>query len=214
MLFMTHRDDNDGRGAKRDDGIDEDTLLVRAAQSGDIRAFEKLIRRYERLVYRTAFYAVGNEEDAADLTQEILLKLWHGLPHFQGNARFLTWFAKIMRNTCYDFLRKKRRSHPTQSLDMPSGQDADTPHPEIQDASSDADPHEVLCRRECASVVRAAMQKLSEEHRTVILLRDIEGASYETIAGMLGLEVGTVKSRLSRARAHLKSILRAEDFFK
>lgn len=213
MLFMTHREDNDGCGANRDACTDEDTHLVLAAQSGDKDAFETLIRRHERLVYRIAFYTAGNAEDAADLTQEILLKVWHGLPHFRKNARFLTWLTKLTRNACSDFLRRKRRMLPTFPAELFSDREDEMQAAEVRDFAPDADPHEVFARKERVTAVHAAMQKLSEEHRTVIVLRDIEGASYETIAGMLDLEVGTVKSRLSRARACLKSILESEDFF-
>lgn len=213
MLFMTHRDDNDGRGAKQGACADEDAHLVLAAQSGDRDAFETLIRRHERLVYRIAFCTVGNPEDAADLTQEILLKVWHGLPNFRKNARFLTWLTKLTRNACADFLRRKRRSLPTHPLSLFRDDDEEIPPGEMRDFATDSDPHEVFAQKERVTAVRAAMQKLSEEHRTVIVLRDIEGASYETIAAVLELEVGTVKSRLSRARACLKSILESEDFF-
>ena len=89
---------------------DEDAQLAARASSGDQRAFEKLIRKYERMIYRTAFYTAGNTEDAADLTQEIFLKLWHGLPDFRGNSRFLTWLIRIARNTCADYVRKKQRT--------------------------------------------------------------------------------------------------------
>lgn len=204
MLFLTLHGDRPG---------DEDDALVRAARGGDDRAFETLICKYERLIWRTAYTTAGNTEDAADLTQEILLRVWHGLPTFRGNARFLTWLVRIARNTCCDYLRKKQRTPPTQPLELMPDTEEDAPHAEMHDPAPDADPHAVYSRREDRALVHAAMARLSEEHRMMIVMRDINGDTYETIAAALGLEVGTVKSRLSRARAHLRQLLAESGFF-
>jgi len=213
MLFFTlGRDDANGK-ARQEDSDEADAALVRAARGGDGHAFETLIRKYEKFVYRTAYYACGNEEDAADLTQEILLKIWHGLPSYQGNSRFLTWLVRVARNTCCDYVRKQQRSLPTQPLDILAGADDDAPRTEVHDPSPDADPHGVYTRRENTERIRDAMTRLSEEHRMMIVMRDINGDSYETIAAALGLEVGTVKSRLSRARKRLRDLLADMGFF-
>ena len=213
MLFMTHEHDGEDGHTRHESTVSEDVHLARAAQNGDSGAFSKLMRKYERLVYRTAFFAAGNTEDAEDLTQEIFLKMWHGLPSFQGNSRFLTWFLRIVRNACADHLRKKQRTVQTQPLLLSEEEQGDMPHREPEDLSADADPHAVYSRKERAAMVRDAMSQLSEEHRIMIVMRDMEGASYETIAAALGIEVGTVKSRLSRARAQLKALLSAQGIF-
>ena len=212
MLFMTQRAAAD-RKIHREEDSGEDAALVRAACAGDGHAFEKLIRKYEKFVYRIAFYSVRNAEDAADLTQEILLKVWHGLPTFGGQGTFLSWLARIARNTCCDYAREQHRTVQTQPLDLMVGDGDDSPHGEIRDPSPDADPHAVLHRRENADLIRDAMSHLSAEHRMMIVMRDIDGDSYETIAQKLGLEIGTVKSRLSRAREKLRQLLADRGFF-
>ena len=194
------------------DKEDGDAALVRAAIGGDGAAFETLIRRYEKFVYRTAYYSAGNAEDAADLTQEILLKVWHGLPSFRGQGRFFPWLARIVRNACCDHVRRQRRSVQTQPLELSVGDEDDAPS-EVRDMSPDADPTGVLHRRENAALIRDAMLQLSEEHRMMIIMRDLDGESYETIAAALGLEVGTVKSRLFRAREKLRGLLADKGFF-
>ncbi len=213
MLFMTLGGDKAERGSLQEDCGDEDTALARAARGGDAHAFEMLIRKYEKFVYRTAYYTAGNAEDAADLTQEILLKVWHGLPSYQGNSRFLTWLVRIARNTCCDYVRKQQRTPQTQPLELLSEREDHAPHTEIHDPSPDADPHGVYSRRENADLIRDAMAQLSQEHRMMIVMRDIDGKSYETIAAALGMDVGTVKSRLSRARAGLRRLLSDMGFF-
>lgn len=213
MLFLTLGRDSAEDKKRHEDSDDTDASLVRAARGGDGQAFEALIRKYEKFVYRTAYYACGNEEDAADLTQEILLKIWHGLPSYQGNSRFLTWLVRIARNTCCDYVRSRQRRIPTQPLELLAGEDDDAPQTEVRDPSPDTDPHTVYSSRENAGLLRDAMAALSEEHRMMIVMRDIHGESYETIAAALGLEVGTVKSRLSRARTRLRELLTARGFF-
>ncbi len=204
MLFLTLHGDRPG---------DEDDALVRAARGGDDRAFETLIGKYEKRIYRIAYFSVGNAEDAADLTQEILLKVWHGLPHYHGDARFGTWLVRIARNACCDYARKKQRMPQTQPLDLMADAEEEIPHRDVPDTAPDADPHAVYSRREDRVQVHAAMAQLSEEHRMMIVMRDINGDTYERIAAALGLEVGTVKSRLSRARARLRQLLAESGFF-
>lgn len=204
MLFLTLRDDRTG---------DEDAALVRAARGGDDRAFETLIRKYERLIYRIAYTTARDAEDAADLTQEILLRVWHGLSSYHGDARFLTWLVRIARNTCCDYVRKQQRTPVTQPLELMRDAEEDAPHGELHDPAPDADPHAVYSRQERQTMLRDAMARLSEEHRMMIVMRDINGDTYETIAAALGLETGTVKSRLSRARARLRELLTDAGFF-
>ena len=203
MLILFHIQD-DGACASGD----EDSTLARAAAAGDKAAFEQLIRKYERFVFRTAFYVTGNTEDASDLSQEILLKVWHGLPSFRGDAKFFTWLVRIAKNASADYMRKISRTPKTESLSAPPEDPDDAPPPD-----PDADPHNACTRREQAALLHAAMRTLSEEHRTIVQLRDMEGYSYEALARMLGVEIGTVKSRLHRAREQLRAYLSAHGFF-
>ena len=213
MLFMTQKDTDGERNTHQEEDCREDAALVSAACAGDGHAFEKLVRKYEKFVYRTAYYSAQNAEDAADLTQEIFMKVWHGLPTFGGQGRFLSWLARIARNTCCDYVRSRHRAVQTQPLDLAIGEEDDPPCCEIQDPSPDADPHMVLHRKENADLIREAMSQLSAEHRMMIVMRDIDGDSYETIASALDLEIGTVKSRLSRAREKLRGLLAERGFF-
>ena len=206
MLILFHMHDDDACASG-----DGDSTLARAAAAGDKAAFEQLIRKYERFVFRTAFYVTGNTEDASDLAQEILLKVWHGLPSFRGDAKFFTWLARIAKNASADYLRRKSRAPKTESLSGSPEDADDAPPPEPADP--DADPHDACTRREQAALLHAAMRTLSEEHRMIVQLRDMEGYSYEALARMLGVEIGTVKSRLHRAREQLRAYLSAHGFF-
>ena len=206
MLFMTVlRDRNEE--LHRDAHADEDLTLVSAAAGGDRLAFERLVEKYASFVFRTVSFSVGNPADAEDLTQEIFLKLWRGLPEFGGRSRFLTWLVRIVRNACADYIRKKQRSVKTEPLLSDRNGDGEDEEMPLYDTDPMRDPQAAAERKEDTLLLRQAMLQLSEEHRTLILLRDLEGYSYEEIAGMLGLALGTVKSRLSRARAELREIL-------
>ena len=205
MLFMTmDRDKKEEQQRYPEQG--EDLRLIRAAADGDRDAFEALVRKYERFVYRTAYYAVGNAADAEDLTQEVFLKLWRGLSGFRGQSHLLTWLSRIARNACADHIRKKKRTVPTESLSL-AADDGDAADRDLPDGDPLRDPMQATDQSENIRLVRRAMAMLSEEHRTLIILRDMEGYSYARLAAVLGLEEGTVKSRLFRARAKLKQIL-------
>ena len=205
MLFMTmDRDKKEEQQRYTEQG--EDHSLIRAAADGDCDAFETLVGKYERFVYRMVYCAVGNASDAEDLTQEVFLKLWRGLSGFRGQAQVLTWLSRIVRNACADHIRKKKRTVPTESLTS-AADDEDTVMREPQDCDPENDPSAVTVRGEDARLLRQAMAMLPEEHRTLIILRDLEGYSYEKLSRTLGLEEGTVKSRLSRARAQLRQTL-------
>ena len=212
MLFMTVLHDKKEE-QQQCVHTDEDGALVRAAADGDRHAFEQLVEKYEGFVYRTAYMAVGNSADAEDLTQEIFLKLWRGLHDFRGHARFLTWLSRIARNTCTDHIRKKQRSVREEPLSAPISDDAEESALPLPDTDPTRNPHEAAVRDEDVRLLRQAMGRLSEEHRMLIVLRDLEGYSYERIAQTLAIDVGTVKSRLFRARAKLREALAALGMF-
>lgn len=186
----------------------EENALIAAAANGDTEAFGSLYVVYEKLVYNTVRLKVGNAEDAFDLSQEVFLKIWKSIGRYRGDCRFTTWVYKICVNTCLDFLRHAKISTAEQ---MPTYTDRDGDEVEIEfaDESIDSSPEGMFEKHETVRLVRDAITKLSPEAREVVELRDIEGYSYDEIAEMTGIEIGTVKSRLNRARGHLRELLAA-----
>lgn len=173
--------------------------LVRAAAQGDEEAFASLVRQYENKVYHLALRMCGNEEDAWDTAQEAFLAAWRGLPSFRGEAGFSTWLYRLTSNAAIDCLRRTKRQRGEASLDDGAvSLDAVETGPGPQEAAEGA---------ELQAAVDAGLMQLSDGHRQVLVLREIQGLSYEEIAGILSLDLGTVKSRLSRARGALRKIL-------
>ncbi len=203
-----------GTAAIADISLLSDDEIVQKASDGSLDAFTALVRRYESYVYRTAYHITENSEDAYDLAQEIFLKMWNGITQFRGDARFLTWLTSVSKNAAADWVRKNSRRVKTLSIDaFESNGDEDPMQREPMDPAPQTDPQQMLLQTETAEILRDAMQRLSEEHCVVLRLRDMEGMSYEMISQSLGLEVGTVKSRLFRARSQLKKILEELHFF-
>lgn len=180
--------------------LEEQALLARA-QAGDVQAFERLVAAYERKVYNLAYRLTGNHDDASDVAQEALIKVYTSLGDFRGDSSFSTWLYRVVSNACLDELRRRKRQRAT-SLDAPVATDDGGLARQLP-ASGDG-PEEALARKELQATVQMAIQALDEEHRVVIILRDIQGHSYQEIADYLGLSLGTVKSRLNRARAALQ----------
>lgn len=180
----------------------EEAQLIGLAQNGDRDAFAQLLQRYEKPVYHQALRMVGSAEDAADMTQEAFLKAWQGLPAFQGGSSFSTWIYRITGNVCIDFLRREKKRRGDASLD-----DEDC-GPAFQLADPAPSPQRALEQDELRRAVNAALSRLSDDHRQVLVLREINGLSYEEIGRILSLSPGTVKSRLARARLSLANFLR------
>ncbi len=173
--------------------------LARAAAGGDESAFEALVGLHEKKVYNLALRMCGSPEDARDVAQEAFLSAWRGLPRFRGEAGFSTWLYRLTQNAAIDHLRRTRRQQGERSLeDEILGLDAADPTPSPQEQTEGA---------ELRRAVLAALEQLSEEHRQVLVLREVQEMRYEEIAGELGLDLGTVKSRISRARSALRKIL-------
>lgn len=189
--------------------VDEDRRLVDRAKAGDVRAFEALVRRYERWVFTLALRMVGDRGDAEDIAQEVFLKAYRGLQGFRGGSRFSTWLYAIASHHCLNHLagrdsrarRVERTGNPTdrQGRVLPSALDR------VADASPG--PDAFLERHELRRMIQNELVQLTEQHRIVLILRDIQGMSYEDIAETLGVELGTVRSRLHRARMELKARL-------
>ena len=160
-------------------------------------AFESLVTAYERRVYSLALRSTGSEADAADITQEVFLRAYRSLDTFRGESGFSTWLYRITVNLCVDLARK---NNPAESLD-------DEQALEVPETRGAYQPETALANSELRRELDAALSLVSEEHRKIVILRDVAGMSYADIAAALELEEGTVKSRLARARAALRKIL-------
>ena len=174
-------------------------VLLQRAKKGEIAAFEALVSAYERRVYALALRSIGSEDDAADITQEVFLRVYRSLDTFRGDSGFSTWLYRITINLCVDLARKKN-SAPTDPLD----EEAIGRVPETR---SEHRPEEALESSELRRELDIALSMVSEEHRKIVILRDVAGMTYADIASALSIEEGTVKSRLARARAALRKIL-------
>lgn len=179
--------------------MDEKHILTRARR-GDTAAFEELVRLYEKRVYAVALRSSGNPEDAADIVQEVFLRAWRSIESFRGDSGFSTWLFRITMNLCVDHARHKHAQPQTQ----PIVTDDETERPLPDPAPT---PEEHLDNRELGRELAAALEEISEEHRRIVLLRDVSGMSYTEIAEVLEISEGTVKSRLSRARIALRKVL-------
>ncbi len=163
-------------------------------------SFEELAQKFERELYLTCYGVLGHREDAADALQETMLRAWRGFKGFRGEAQWRTWFHRIAVNTCIDMLRKRR---PAASLDAMQEEGFDPGDTRVSVSGE-------LEEAERKRLLREAIGRLDEKDRVLIVLRDVRGLSYEELAKVLRLPEGTIKSRLSRAREHLKKILSAD----
>lgn len=190
----------------------EDRHLIRAAQQGDNRAFDRLVRRYRGQVLRAMTRACANPDTAADVLQEALIRAFRALPQFRGDASFATWLFRIARNLC---VRKQQQmmAHPTTiSLDQPLNEDEDisTLMRQMIDFAAE-NPQQVVLAKELREKVWEAVDKLPPNLREVLILRDMEDLSNQETAERMGLTVAAVKARLHRARALLREHL--EEYF-
>lgn len=175
--------------------------LVTAARRGELAAFNQLVLRYQSVAYNVAFRIMGDAEAAADATQEAFLKAYRGLDGFRGES-FKAWLLRIVTNTCYDQLRARQRRPSSGLEDIVE----DVEHT-WRLAEGGESPDEYAERVELNRVLQWALAQLPPDQRTVVVLSDIEGLSYEEIAVVMNIRLGTVKSRLSRARARLRDLL-------
>ncbi|MCL2573776.1 MAG: sigma-70 family RNA polymerase sigma factor [Defluviitaleaceae bacterium] len=181
--------------------------LLRQAVNGDMAAFESLIIQYEKLIYNIAWRIMGNAEDTKDMAQEAILKIYRNLATCKSIDLFKAWSARITHNTCMDELRR-RKGRAAESYDamFDDGHDIDARSGDLRSPSDD-DPETALLRKEMANMISEGLNKLSDEHRALLVLRDMQGLTYEEIAEITSLPLGTVKSRISRGRSNLKQIL-------
>lgn len=181
----------------------DEKVLIQRILDGDHEAFADLVTAYEKPVYNLCLRMCGNAEDAKDLAQEAFLKAWRGLQFYKFEAAFSTWLYRLTSNVCIDFLRQQKR-RPVTSLTMQEDQE-ETNELEVPDRAPL--PEEQVLHQETRQVVARAMEQLEEEFRMILTLRVIQDLSYEEIAEIMDLKIGTVKSRLARARNKLKKIL-------
>lgn len=177
--------------------------LVVLAKSGDQDAFEQLVRDNEKRIYNLVLRMTGNPEDALDLSQETFLKAWKSLSSFKGDSAFSTWVYRLASNTCLDFLRRKKRQQETIGSAL-SLDDEDAPPPPSDES---VQPEVQLERTERSLALKKALASLPDHHRQILILRELSGLSYQEISDTLDLDIGTVKSRLTRARLSLRKIL-------
>ncbi len=179
----------------------DESRLIAAAQQGDLAAFNQLVLHYQNFVYNVAYRILGDSDLAADAAQDAFIKAYKAIGHFRGHG-FKSWLARIVTNTCYDYLRSRKR-RASESLEgmVERGE----PPPRLQDTGEG--PQAYAERQELNQWLQWALQQLTEDHRVIITLIDIQGFSYEEAAHILGVSTGTVKSRLSRARARLRALL-------
>ena len=183
---------------------DEEIRIIRKIRAGDGDAFEALVREHQTRVYNLALRMTHNPEDALDISQETFLKAWRSFGKFRGECSLGSWLYRITSTLCIDLLRKngRRQLDKVVSLDAP-GEDG---RPlELPDVSGD--PQAALERAEGRQAVLECLQELPEEQKLILILRDVDGLSYEEIGETLKLELGTVKSRIFRARAKLANLL-------
>jgi RNA polymerase sigma-70 factor, ECF subfamily len=180
-----------------------DDKLVRHAQRGDMLAFEELVSRHRDKIYARAFSMMRNEEEALDLSQEAWVKGWQRLKQFEGESSFVTWMTRIVINLCLDQLRKhkRQRAESIEALDEESG------GVERQMPVITSNPTEGLERGELRRRIDEALGKLSEAHRTVLVLHEFEELEYKEIAKRMGCSIGTVMSRLFYARRRMATLM-------
>ncbi len=184
---------------------DCDEKLVARCQAGERAAFDEIVARHGARLHRVCFHALGDADEAADATQDALVRAWRGLPNFRGDSALSTWLHRIALNVVHDRLAKRKRE-PLPFSAAPSNDENDE-SPEARLPDNAPSPEAVALTREKRYAVRHALAQLSEDHRAALILFDIEGRSYEEAAAILQLPMGTLKSRLSRARLALRDLL-------
>lgn len=178
----------------------DDKRLITEVLAGNTAAFGELVGRYQDRLFNVAYRVLDNPDDAADVVQDVFVNAYQSLGAFKGDSELFTWLYRIAFNTAISFKRRRR------AVRLDGGRDGDGGI-DPEDRSVDNTPEAGLERTEDERVLADAMAKLSPEHRAVLVLKDIDGLKYEEIAEAMGVPIGTVRSRLHRARLELKSLL-------
>ncbi len=182
------------------DNVDE-IFLIKSSQSGDIDSFEKLIESHKQRVYGIALKMTKNREDALDASQDALIKVYRSIGKFSFKSSFSTWLYRIVVNCCIDHIKKQKK------LVLIRDGDEDGRENVIDRIESEDTPESILEKKIKKQEIKRAFDELEEEFKTVVILRDIEGFSYEEIARINDISLGTVKSRISRGRKKLREII-------
>jgi len=181
-----------------------DRVLVRRAQREDMRAYDVLVRRYQERIYATVYHMTSNHEDANDLTQETFIKAFRALKSFKGDSSFYTWIYRIAVNKTINFLKQRKNRVQMSLNDVDFNAEND---PDLVALVSDKNPRRDLNLSELQEKLNGAMQKLSEHHRMVVTLHDVQGLSHEEIGRIMDCNIGTVRSRLFYARQQMQAYL-------
>jgi RNA polymerase sigma-70 factor (ECF subfamily) len=182
----------------------DDKQLVEAARQGDAAAFRELVKRHQRRAYAVALGMVHDPDDARDICQEAFLKVHKNLGTFEGDAQFFTWLYRIVANLCIDLLRK-RRGMKVEFDDALANSEPDEAG--ISPQRTGFDPARALADKELRAQIMAALDKLSPAHRSVLVMREVEGLSYQEMADMMKCSIGTIMSRLFHARKKMQTML-------
>jgi len=191
------------------DNSQQEESQLDAARRGDLDALNWLVLRYQTRVYNLCYRMLSDPDAAADATQEAFLSAWRAMSRFKGE-QFRTWILRIATNACLDMLRSRKR-RPTQSIDSwnsgDSSEEASEPLP-IADLDPSIDPERQVLRAETVATIQLGLERLPDDQRTVLVLVDVQGLSYEEAATVTGANLGTVKSRVNRARSRMRDFLR------
>jgi RNA polymerase sigma-70 factor, ECF subfamily len=187
----------------------DDLTLVARVRTGDQRAFKLLVERYQRKVYAVALGMLKDKEEARDVAQEAFVKVYRYLDHFKGDASFYTWLYRITVNICIDVMRRKGSARGDEHVEFDEAVQMDTAEANIGSLGTrlGTNPQKSALRRELADRITAAIQQIPEAHREILLLREVEGMSYEDLSRILNIPKGTVMSRLFHARLKMQKIL-------
>lgn len=185
----------------------DDKQLIQAAQRGDVQSFNRLVSEYQGAIYHTAYRILGDGSAASDATQDALIAAFKHIHSFRGGS-FRAWLARIVTNCCYDQMRN-RRARPAVSLEalLPDFSDSEDALGESREES----PQDSAERRELGYIIQKGLELVPPDQRVTLILADIQGFSYEEIAQITAVNIGTVKSRLSRARAYMREFLIAQE---
>ena len=189
--------------------MDDEKSLIARAQKGDQEAFAALMEANQGRIYNLTLRMTGNPEDAAELSQEAFFNAWRGISKFQGDSSFATWLYRLATNVCIDYLRKQKRRRQVESEVSLDDEEASWTEP----ADWSQDPQRQLERSELGRALERGLRALPEQQRQILVLRELSGLSYQEIAEKLDLDLGTVKSRIARARLALRKILSADGNF-
>jgi RNA polymerase sigma-70 factor (ECF subfamily) len=182
----------------------DESILVKRARQGDLGAYDELIRRYQERIYATVYHMTANHEDANDLAQEAFIKAYQALKSFKGGSSFYTWVYRIAVNKTINFLKQRKNKAHLSLDDLDFNAEHD---PDLVALISEKTPRREANLAELHEKLNAAMQKLSEPHRLVVTLHDVQGLSHEEIAEIMECNIGTVRSRLFYARQQLQAYL-------